>query len=82
MAPFGLSASALARALDVPPNRVTSIIATAAPRAVTSDTAIRLGRYFGTTPEFWLNLQAAHDLSVALIERGAEINERVKPRAA
>jgi addiction module HigA family antidote len=82
MIPLGLSANALGRALDVPPNRITSIIAKVAPRAVTPDTAVRLARYFGTTPEFWLNLQAAHDLSVTLMERGDEINARVRPRAA
>jgi addiction module HigA family antidote len=80
MIPLGLSANALSRAIDVPPNRITSI--TAAARAVTPDTAIRLARYFDTTPQFWLNLQMAHDLSAALAEHGAEINDRVRPRAA
>jgi antitoxin HigA-1 len=68
-----LSANALSRALDVPPNRITSIIAEESPRAVTPDTALRLARYFGTTPELWLNLQQAYDLSVALTEHGARI---------
>jgi antitoxin HigA-1 len=80
MIPLGLSANALSRDIDVPPNRITSIIA--AERAVTPDTALRLARYFDTTPEFWLNLQMAHDLSVAVVEHGAEINERIRPRAA
>ncbi len=80
MIPLGLSANALSREIDVPPNRITSIIA--AERAVTPDTAIRLARYFDTTPQFWLNLQMAHDLSVTLNERGSEINDRVRPRAA
>jgi addiction module HigA family antidote len=80
MIPLGLSANALSRAIDVPPNRITSI--TAEERAVTPDTAIRLARYFGTTPQFWLNLQLAHDLSAALAAHGAEINDRVRPRAA
>jgi len=82
MIPLGLSANALSRDIDVPPNRITSIIA--AERAVTPDTALRLARYFDTTPEFWLNLQMAHDLSVAVAvaEHGAEINERIRPRAA
>jgi addiction module HigA family antidote len=61
--PLGLSARALARELDVPPNRLTEIMR--GTRDVTADTAIRLGRYFGTDPRFWLNLQAAHDLSKA-----------------
>lgn len=80
MIPLGLSANALSRDIDVPPNRITTIIA--AERAVTPDTAIRLARYFNTTPQFWLNLQMAHDLSTALAEHGAEINDRVHPRAA
>ncbi len=79
VAPMGLSANALSRALDVPPNRITGIMA--AERAVTPDTALRLARYFGTTPELWLNLQQAYDLSKAIAERGAEINETVRPRA-
>lgn len=80
MIPLGLSANALSREIDVPPNRITSIIAQE--RAVTPDTALRLSRYFDTTPQFWLNLQMAHDLSVAQIQHGAEINDRVRPRAA
>lgn len=63
LVPLGLSARALARELDVPPNRLTEIMR--GTRNVTADTAIRLGRYFGTDPRFWLNLQAAHDLSKA-----------------
>ena len=61
--PLGLSARALAKELDVPPNRLTEIMR--GTRDVTADTAIRLGRYFGTDPRFWLNLQAAYDLSKA-----------------
>jgi antitoxin HigA-1 len=61
--PLGLSARALAKELDVPPNRLTEIMR--GTRDVTADTAIRLGRYFGTDPRFWLNLQAACDLSKA-----------------
>ena len=82
MIPLGLSANALSRALDVPPNRITSIIAEENPRGVTPDTALRLSRYFGTTPELWLNLQQAYDLSVALAQHGAHINDVVRPRAA
>jgi len=82
MAPLRLSANALARDLHVPPNRITAIIAADNPRAVTPDTALRLARYFRTTPEFWLNLQAAYDLSVAVIEHGAQIADEVRPRAA
>jgi antitoxin HigA-1 len=61
--PLGLSARALAKELGVPANRLTEIMRRT--RDVTADTAIRLGRYFGTDPRFWLNLQAAHDLSKA-----------------
>ena len=63
LVPLGLSARALAKQLDVPANRLTEIMR--GTRDVTADTAIRLGRYFGTDPRFWLNLQAAHDLSKA-----------------
>lgn len=66
MAPYGLSASALARALDVPAKRITDIIAPAQPRAVTPDPALRLARYFGTTPQVWLNPQQAYDVSAAM----------------
>ncbi|MGC2776877.1 MAG: HigA family addiction module antitoxin [Bradyrhizobium sp.] len=61
--PLGLSARALAKMLDVPPNRLTEIMR--GTRDVTADTALRLGRYFGTDPRFWMNLQTAYDLSKA-----------------
>jgi len=80
MVPLGLSANALARALHVPPNRVTAIISRTNPRAITPDTALRLSRYFGTTAEFWLNLQQAHDLSRAEREMRAQIALEVRPR--
>jgi antitoxin HigA-1 len=60
MRPLGLSANALALALRVPATRIGSIIRENRPRAVTADTALRLARYFGTTPEFWLNLPSAY----------------------
>jgi antitoxin HigA-1 len=82
MLPLGLSANALSRELHVPPNRITGITADHDRRAVTPDTALRLARYFGTSPEFWLNLQGSYDLSVAMTELGKEIAERVRPRAA
>jgi addiction module HigA family antidote len=63
MLPLGLSARRLAEEIGVPPNRVTEIIR--GRRDVSADTAIRLGRRFGTTPQFWLNLQDAHNLSKA-----------------
>ena len=82
MVPLGLSANALARDLHVPPNRITAIIAREDPRAVTPDTALRLSRYFGTTPEFWLNLQTAFDLSRAHAASAARIEKEVRPRPA
>lgn len=63
MSPLGLSARALGAAIGVPPNRLSEIAR--GRRDVSADTAIRLGRYFGTDPRFWLNLQTAHDLSKA-----------------
>jgi len=63
LVPLGLSARALAKELGVPANRLTEIMR--GTRDVSADTAIRLGRYFRTDPRFWLNLQAAYDLSKA-----------------
>ena len=80
MKPLGLSANALALALRVPATRIGDILRTEKPRAVTADTAIRLARYFGTTPEFWLNLQSAYELSLAAAENGAAIEREVQPR--
>ena len=78
LVPCRMSASALARELDVPVNRVTSILN--GDRSVTADTALRLGRYFDTTPEFWINLQSNHDLSKARAEVDGRIAERVHRR--
>lgn len=67
---LGLSAYALAKALAVPANRVTGIVN--GDRSITADTALRLSRFFGTTPEFWLNLQTHYDLrtvATAVIDR-------------
>lgn len=66
MAPLGISSRALAGLLGVPANRITDIIR--ARRDVSADTAIRLARFFGNDPRFWLNLQTAHDLSKAEAE--------------
>jgi antitoxin HigA-1 len=75
---LGISAAGLARQIDVPVNRVTGIINSQ--RSVTADTALRLGHWFGTSPEFWLNLQTLYELRLAR----QEIGERVKklPRLA
>jgi addiction module HigA family antidote len=66
MKPLGLSANALAKALGVPGNRISDLAR--GRRDLSADTAIRLGRYFDVDPRFWLNLQAAHDLSRAEAE--------------
>lgn len=58
--PMGLSQNALARALDVPPRRINEIVL--GKRAITADTALRLAKAFGTSAEFWMNLQASYDL--------------------
>src|SRR5712692_9285596 len=65
---IGISAAELARQIDVPVNRVTGIIN--GQRSVTADTALRLGHWFGTSPEFWLNLQTLYELRLARKEVG------------
>ncbi len=77
---LGLSARAFAKALHVPVNRVTGILNEQ--RAVTADTALRLARYFSTTPEFWLNLQSAYKLRRTRQAAGKKIERDVTPRAA
>lgn len=78
--PLGMSQYALAKALDVPEIRISQIVNRK--RAVTPDTALRLGRYFGTSAEFWLGMQATYDLAVARDASAATIEAAVKPRAA
>jgi antitoxin HigA-1 len=68
--------------LRVPATRIGAIIRDDNPRAVRADTALRLARYFGTTPAFWLNPQTAYDLSIAEAAVGAQIARDVHPRAA
>ena len=75
---LGLSANALAKALGVPVNRITMILN--GQRGISADTALRLARYFGTTPQLWMNLQKSWELRRAEIESGREIAERVMPR--
>ena len=62
-----------ARQIDVPPNRISQIIA--GKRSVTGDTALRFGHWFGVNPQFWLNLQAQFDLNMAAEKSGAAVNE-------
>lgn len=73
---LGINASQLARALNVPPNRITHILK--GERAVTADTALRLSQWLGTSAEFWLNLQKTYELRVAEQEKGPEI-KRILP---
>ncbi len=80
MKPLAISINALARDIDVPPNRISEIVK--GQRAITADTALRLGKYFGVSPEIWLDLQTDHELRV--MRRGAwpKIEPRVRVRAA
>ena len=78
--PLDMSVNALAMALRVPATRIGAIVK--GERAVTADTALRLARFFGTSAEFWINLQAMHDLTKARLENGAAIERDVRPRAA
>lgn len=71
----GMSANQLALALRVPANRITAILR--GERAVTAETAIRLGRFLGTGAAFWMNLQTAHDLSVVEVRQGEAIEREV-----
>jgi addiction module HigA family antidote len=74
---LGISAAELARLLHVPANRISQIIA--GKRDITADTALRLGRWFGTGPQLWLNLQQAYDLDVARQELGRAL-QSIEPR--
>ena len=80
LVPLGMSVNALAMALRVPATRIGAIVK--GERAVTADTALRLARFFRTSPEFWMNLQAMHDLTRARQENGRTIERDVRPRAA
>lgn len=75
-----MSANAFAEALNVPANRISAILK--GRRGVTADTALRLSRYLGTTPQVWLNLQKAFELRVAELECGKDIAKSIKPRTA
>lgn len=80
MRPLDLSINALARAIDVPPNRVSAIVN--GKRAITADTALRLGKYFAVSPEIWLDLQSDYDLRVARMTEWPKIEPRIRERAA
>lgn len=71
-----ISATAFAKALKIPTNRVTLILK--GDRSITADTALRLAQYFGTTPEFWMNLQIAYDIKIAEKKVGKKIEREVE----
>src|SRR5262249_23534818 len=77
MLPHGLSANRLAGHLGVPTNRVSTILK--GTRAITADTALRLANFFGTTPEFWMNLQVLYELEVARRTNAKAIAKAVRP---
>jgi addiction module HigA family antidote len=76
----GLSANRLALELGVPSGRITDILN--ARRSISADTAVRLGRFFGNRPQFWIDLQTQYDVAVVERDRGAEIARRVRPADA
>ena len=80
MKPLGVSINRLARDVVVPPGRISAIVN--GKRAITADTALRLGKYFGISPGVWMGLQAEHDLRMAQREIGAEVEKRVQQHAA
>lgn len=80
MRPLALSAAALARAIHVPPNRISQILT--GKRALSADTALRLGKYFGVSPEIWLELQADYDLRVARRTTWKQVEPQIRARVA
>jgi addiction module HigA family antidote len=80
MKPMGISINRLARDVAVPPGRISSIVN--GKRAITADTALRLGKYFGVSAELWLGLQADFDLRIAKRMIGAQIDKQVHARVA
>jgi len=80
MKPLDISINALARDIDVPPNRISEIVG--GKRSITADTALRLGKHFGVSPEVWMGLQADYDLRVAARTTWPDAEPRVRVRAA
>lgn len=78
LVPLGMSAHALAMELKVPAPRINEVVRER--RAVTPDTALRLARYFGTTAQFWLNLQTSYDLKITERQVGSKIAKEVRSR--
>ena len=77
---LGLSMNRVAQDIRVPANRISAIVAGA--RSITGETALRLARYFGTTPQYWINLQSHYDLESAKDEWEARVASEVRPRNA
>lgn len=75
---IGITKNQLAKALHVAPNRITAIVN--GTRGISGETALRLARYFGTTPEYWMNLQKHYELNVAQDEFEAKIRKEIRPR--
>ncbi len=80
MQPMDISINRLAREIVVPPGRISAIVN--GKRGITADTALRLGKYFGVSPEVWMGLQADYDLRLAQRTVGAEVEKRVHRHAA
>jgi len=80
MRPLGISVSALARDIAVPANRISQILN--GKRALSADTALRLGKYFGVSPEIWLDLQSEYDLRLARRTTWRRVEPRVRTRVA
>jgi addiction module HigA family antidote len=80
MLPLNVNINGLARAIDVPPNRISAIIN--GKRAITADTALRLGKYFGVSPEIWLDLQSDYDLRLVQQTEWPRIEPRIRVHAA
>jgi len=80
MKPVGIGQNRLARDIDIPVSRIAEIVK--GRRSITADTALRLGEYFGTSAEFWLNLQTGFDLRRIRANAWPEIRRRIRPREA
>ncbi len=78
MKPLNITQAQLSKDINVPPNRISQIIH--GKREITADTALRLGRYFGIEPEFWLNLQVRYNMKMAQARLGDKIKKEVKVR--
>jgi antitoxin HigA-1 len=78
--PLGMSINKLAKELHVPANRLSQIIG--GKRGISPDTSLRLARYFGFTPEYWLNMQAQYDIEIIRRQSMRQIEKEIKPREA